>query len=104
MGTQVDIASKIIENDADYILAVKANQAGLLQDVKDEFKFSKQVISVTHIDLGHGRIETRTCSVASNFEFVNLDGKWKNAVSVVKLDSIREFKNSDKPTEKEMLP
>lgn len=100
MGTQVDIASKIIENDADYILAVKANQAGLLQDVQDEFKFSKQVVSVTDMDLGHGRIETRTCSVASNFEFVNLDGKWKNAVSVVKLDSIREFKNSDKPTEK----
>ena len=100
MGTQVDIASKIIENKADYILAVKGNQAGLLQDIQDEFKFSKQAISVTDVDLGHGRIETRTCSVVTDFEFVNSDGKWKNLTSIVKLDSIREFKNSDKPIEK----
>ena len=100
MGTQVDIVDKIIENDADYILAVKANQAQLLQDIQDEFKFSKQIESVTDMDLGHGRIETRKCSVITDFEFVNSNNKWKNLTSIVKLESTREFKNSDKPIEK----
>ena len=100
MGTQVDIVDKIIENKADYILAVKANQAGLFQDIQDEFKFSKQVESVTNMDLGHGRIETRKCSIVSDFEFVNLNDKWKNLTSIIKLESVREFKNPDKPIKK----
>ncbi|KAA1241577.1 ISAs1 family transposase [Aquimarina sp. RZ0] len=89
MGTQVAIVDKIIENKADYILAVKGNQAGLLQEIQDEFKFSKQTLSVTDMDLDHGRIETRTCSIISDFKFVNLDKKWKNLECIVKLDSIR---------------
>lgn len=55
----------------------------------------------TNIDIGHGRIETRKCSVISNFLFVeNKNQKWKNLNQVIKIESIREFKNSDKPTEK----
>ena len=36
MGTQTDIAEKIIKNDADYILAVKENQKQLLEEIKDD--------------------------------------------------------------------
>jgi predicted transposase YbfD/YdcC len=35
MGCQTGIASKIIEQDADYILAVKENQKQLYQDIED---------------------------------------------------------------------
>lgn len=101
MGTQTDIAEKIIKNDADYILAVKENQKQLLQEIIDEFKFSKEIEVNTHIDMGHGRIETRKCSVISNFLFIeNKDEKWKKLNQVIKIESIREFKNSKKPTEK----
>ena len=101
MGTQTDIADKIIENDANYILAVKGNQKQLLEEIKDEFKFSKSVEIDTDIDLGHGRIETRKCSVISNFKFIqNTDNKWNSLTQVIKIESIREFKNSDKLTEK----
>jgi predicted transposase YbfD/YdcC len=101
MGTQTDIIEKIIKKEADYILAVKENQKQLLQEIIDEFKFSKEIEVDTNIDIGHGRIETRKCSVISNFLFIeNKDEKWKKLNQVIKIESIREFKNSDKPTEK----
>ena len=101
MGTQTEIAEKIIDNDADYILAVKENQKYLLEEIKDEFKFSKNIEIDTNIDIGHGRIETRKCSVISDFLFIeNKDDKWKNLKQIIKVESIREFKNSDKQTEK----
>ena len=74
MGTQTNIANKIIENGADYILAVKGNQKELLSEIKDEFKFSKII--------------------------ENKDNKWNSLKQIVKIESIREFKNSDKPLEK----
>jgi predicted transposase YbfD/YdcC len=101
MGTQTNIVEKIIKNEADYILAVKDNQKQLLEEIKDEFKFGKEIGLVTNIDIGHGRIETRKCSVISNFLFIeNKDDKWKKLNQIIRIESIREFKNSDKPTEK----
>lgn len=100
MGTQTNIAKKIIDNRADYILAVKENQKQLLVEIIDEFKFSKNIEVDTDIDIGHGRIETRKCSVVSDFLFIeNKENKWKNLNQIIKIESIREFKNSDKPTE-----
>jgi len=101
MGTQTDIARKIIENGADYILAVKENQKELLEEIVDEFKFGKDIAIDTNIDIGHGRIETRKCSVISKFLFIeNQNNKWMNLNQIIKIESVREFKNSDKPTEK----
>lgn len=101
MGTQTDIAEKIIKNGADYILAVKENQKQLLEEIIDEFKFSKNIEVNTHVDIGHGRIETRRCSVVSELLFIeNENDKWKKLSQVIKIESIREFKNSKKPTEK----
>lgn len=100
MGTQTDIAEAIVENGANYILAVKENQSQLLEEIKDEFIFSKNIAIDTNIDIGHGRIETRKCSVVSDFLFIeNKDDKWKNLKQVVKIESLREFKNSDKAPE-----
>ena len=100
MGTQTDIANKIIENGADYILVVKENQKQLLEEIKDEFKFSKDTQTDTNIDIGHGRIETRKCSIISEFQFIeNNNNKWNKLSQVIKVESIREFKNTDKPSE-----
>jgi predicted transposase YbfD/YdcC len=100
MGTQKEIAKKIIDKNADYILAVKANQPQLLAHIEDEFRFSKQSEIYTKHDLDHGRIETRTCSVITDFKLIEQNNQWKNLTSIIKIDSIREFKNSDKVTEK----
>jgi len=101
MGTQTEIASKIIENKADYILAVKGNQKQLLEEIKDEFKFAKEMETDVNIDIGHGRIETRTCSVISSFQFIeNHNNKWEDLHQIIRIKSLREFKNSDKEVEK----
>jgi len=59
MGTQKDIAEKIVDIDADYILAVKGNQPELLEHIQDEFRCSKSVQSHLSQNLDHGRIESR---------------------------------------------
>lgn len=100
MGTQKEIAKKIIENSADYILSVKANQPQLLEHIEDEFRFSKQIEVIKNEDIGHGRIETRTCSVVTDFQFIEKENGWLNLKSIIKIESVREFKNSDKPSEK----
>lgn len=99
MGCQQDIAKKIIEQQADYILAVKENQKELFENIVDEFKFAKDIQTDTTEDVDHGRIETRKCSVISDFQFIENQEKWAGLKCVIKVESTREFKNSDKPTE-----
>ena len=100
MGTQKEIAKKIVGSDADYILAVKGNQPQLLEDIKDEFRFSKSIASDLSQDIGHGRIETRVCSVIDHFHFIDNNNQWEELSSIIKIESTREFKNSNKPIEK----
>ena len=99
MGCQEKIAEAIIEKKADFILAVKENQKQLYRDIEDEFKFNKTLQTHIHQDLGHGRIETRKCNVINNFEFIENQDKWTRLKGIVKIESIQEFKNSDKPNE-----
>jgi len=78
-------------------LAVKDNQPQLLENIKDEFRFSKQIKIDINEDIGHERIETRICSVITDFQFIDNDNNdWKNLKSILKIESKREFKNSDK--------
>ena len=104
MGTQTGIASKIINGGGDYILAVKKNQKTLYNEVveatKDALDTRKRtidevapatVISETEVDGGHGRIETRTAHVLTDFEqWVPSSTKWKDAASLVAIEARRE--------------
>ena len=99
MGCQQEIARKIIKEEANYILAVKENQKQLHQDIVDEFRFGKDIQTDLSEDLDHGRIETRKCSVITDFKFIENIEEWAELKSIIKIESIREFKNSDKPTE-----
>ena len=56
-------------------------------------------MSSTCQELGHGRIETRVCSLITDFQFISPINKWEHLTTVVKIDSTHEFKNADKPTE-----
>ncbi|MGC4129075.1 MAG: hypothetical protein QM564_05825 [Bergeyella sp.] len=70
----------------------------MFENIADEFKFAKKVQTDTTEDVDHGRIETRKCSVIDDFQFIENQEKWKGLKSIIKIESIREFKNSDKPT------
>jgi predicted transposase YbfD/YdcC len=68
MGCQKDIAAKIVESEADYLLAVKDNQPTLAADVTAVFQEARQNPELLEaMDLhsteekGHGRKEIRRC-------------------------------------------
>lgn len=100
MGCQQEIAKKIVEKESNYILAVKENQKGLYEDIKDQFRFanSEQIDVDLHAD--HGRIESRTCTIITDLSNIRKVENWENLKTIIKIDSIREFKNSNKAKEK----
>jgi len=96
MGCQSAITELILSRKSSYILALKENQSSLLEQVKYEFTFSKSETTIKGVDYGHGRIETRKCSVISDFKDLENYEKWKNLTSIIKIESVREFKTKKK--------
>lgn len=84
MGTQKEIAEKIIDKGADYILSLKENQKTLYNDVKlyiDDISNDKDVInsSAYHktVEKGHGRIEIRKCVISEEIGWLHNKDEWK---------------------------
>lgn len=92
MGCQQDIATQIIEKEADYILAVKGNQEHLYDDIKEAFEQQKDIKSYEKLNMGHGRIEKRTCSIITNTDWVCKEDNWKGLHTLIKIDSERTQK------------
>jgi predicted transposase YbfD/YdcC len=98
MGCQRNIASKIIDKKADYILALKGNQTKLREDVEifvDEQKplqYKDATIS-THetVDADHGRVETRKYTVLHDVAWLQERHKWPGLKGVVVVESQREI-------------
>ncbi len=99
MGCQKDISEKILEGKADYILGVKENQKGLLEQVDKVFSITKPHSIDTQNDMGHGRIEKRTCSVIDDLKFFDDYKDWPGISSLIKIEAERKFKNSSKKKE-----
>jgi predicted transposase YbfD/YdcC len=96
MGCQKNIASKIIDAQADYILALKGNQGNLLQATEDSFRFLPVKSVSEEIDTGQGRVECRTCSVIDDLSMIEDGQQWKNLQTLVKIDAERYFKATGK--------
>lgn len=96
MGCQVEIANKILSKKADYLLSVKANQADLLEDIEDSFRMLVPTESYTDIDYGHGRVETRVCSIIQDFSLIEKVARWPNLKSIVRINAERYHKNTKK--------
>lgn len=83
MGTQTEIAKKITERGADYILALKENQKTFYEDVKlffEEYQknpteFSPICRASAHSQ-GHGRCENRVCYICEDIGWLNGREKW----------------------------
>jgi predicted transposase YbfD/YdcC len=66
IGCQKAITLKIIEKEADYVIALKGNQEGLLSTVQDYIQKQKPVLaSVKSHDKAHGRGEIRQVYVTN---------------------------------------
>lgn len=100
MGTQKEISKVIIEQKADYILALKKNHSDLYDDASTYFsKIDKCEIydEFEDTDYGHGRIEIRNCKVISDISWLQgAHGDWTGMRSIVKVEATRiEKKTKD---------
>ena len=79
MGCQKKIVEKIAEKKAEYVISLKGNQQSIHRDVKEFFEHpcDDAYCQCYHIqrgeytiEIGHGRIEKRTCYLCGN---INLE-------------------------------
>jgi predicted transposase YbfD/YdcC len=92
MGTQKNIAAKIVAKEADYVLALKGNQSTLPDDVRLFFEQPpSDALLLTHeeTDKGHGRIEVRRCRVTGDMAWLRDTHDWSGLASLVRIDSTR---------------
>lgn len=99
MGCQRDICAKIVDKQADYIVGLKANQKGMLQQVEKLFKITAIVDEDQANDLGHGRIETRTCQIITDLTHFDDYKDWPGITSLIRIMSKRVNKSTGKVEE-----
>ena len=113
MGTQVKIASKIVDDGGDYLLALKGNQTSLHSQVEEAFEeaLDDRVRTVdevpppsvtvdSQVDGGHGRVEVRKARVLEGFEpWVPAAQRWKGLRSLVAVTARREDTTTGKVSE-----
>jgi predicted transposase YbfD/YdcC len=98
MGCQREIARKIVDKKADYVLALKGNQGTLRDDVElfaNEQKakgFADTTISVARtVDGDHGRIETRNVTVVHDVAWLQERHQWPGLRGLVIVEAMREI-------------
>jgi predicted transposase YbfD/YdcC len=95
IGCQTEIAETIVGKDANYVLALKANQEKLFEDVVTAFEPTVPAIPTDYhrtVNKGHGRIETRECWALSDpdiLDYINAYKHWPSLQSLVKVTSTR---------------
>lgn len=100
MGAQRDIAEKIIKKKGDYVLAVKGNQPGLLEDIGLFFaRETEGIKTCVQRNTGHGRIERRTCSVCDDIKWLDPEEKWSGLKSIGMTKNWTEDKATGKACE-----
>jgi len=100
MGCQKNIAEVILEQEADYLLAVKDNQPTLHQAIQNYFEEANKanfedynIDFAETYDKAHGRIESRRCWVAYD-ALPRIDGSenWEGLQTIVMVESERTVK------------
>jgi predicted transposase YbfD/YdcC len=98
MGCQREIAQQILDQKADYVLALKGNQGTLREDVElfaaeqkaNGFKDTKISRHET-VDGDHGRIETRIYTAIHDVAWLQDRHDWPGLRGVVMVESTREL-------------
>ena len=72
MGCQVDIAAKIVEHKADFLLPLKGNQPTMQAEVGSYFETAPadKLVKKTTVEKGHGRIETRVFTASKEVDWI----------------------------------
>jgi len=104
MGCQTAIAQQIVEQRADYVLALKDNHEKLHDRVTRTFADADaaagtslllgDLVAATTVDAGHGRIEHRRCRAIgdpAHLAYIDPDHAWPGLTSVVCIESTRRI-------------
>lgn len=101
MGTQTQIAGQVIEQEADYVLALKDNHKKLHQAVQSLFNDAladpqTPIPYQMHqtIEKGHGRLEIRRCYLINAPDYIaylDPQKRWTDLRSVVRIESERHL-------------
>lgn len=98
MGCQTEIAAHIIDQEADYLLALKANHGRLYQEVErlfnDALNDPKAIPYQTSrmVNKGHGRIEIRQCWTIGDpryIAYLDPQARWRGLQTVVRIEAQR---------------
>lgn len=92
LNCQRAIAQQIIDQEGDYVLALKGNQGNLLDDVSRFLNDLACDATNTDrtIDADHGRIETRTATVSADIAWLQEGHRWPGLAAIGKVVRIRE--------------
>lgn len=93
MGCQRTVAAQIVDQDGDYVLALKENQADLLADVIDSFAVAT-CMDGTHrtVEKDHGRLETRLCETIDDpavISWLDPEQAWAGLRSIARVTATR---------------
>ena len=101
MGCQKNIARQVVRGGADYLLAVKANQSELYENIKDLFAGQERAgwdgVAYRHheqLGKGHGRLERRQCWVITDPEelaYVDPQRQWASLSAVARVNYRRDI-------------
>jgi predicted transposase YbfD/YdcC len=94
MGCQTEIAQQICDQKGHYLLALKANQGDLFDEVSCAFRACKALSSEWEWEYGRNRFETRRCSILCAGRSISDSflGQWSGLETLVKIDSTRLIK------------
>ena len=94
MGCQKNVAQAIVEQQADYVLALKENHPTLYDDIKlwlDDSDEKGHVRMHNTVEKDHGRIETRRTVVSTELGWLAQKKEWPGLQAVAMVESTREI-------------
>jgi predicted transposase YbfD/YdcC len=101
MGTQTEIARQVIEQEGDFVLALKENQGTLYEEVQDTFALAQadDFAQVSHqfhqtVNKGHGRLEIRRHWIIDDSQviaYLNEQRTWQGLRSIGMVEAERRI-------------
>ncbi len=92
IACQHTIVEHIVDKQADYVIALKANQKEVFTQVKDHFdKYHEQFLLVTQLDKDHHRAGERRYYYSEKVNAMACLGEWKGCKSVWMVESKRIY-------------
>lgn len=100
MGCQTEIADKIVEKGADYVLALKGNQGNLADEVENYFQQATSIgfegvecDAVGSKECAHGRVEKREIYTTEDIDWLPQKDEWRGIKTIIMVVSERTLQD-----------